>query len=248
MPRSPKAIEPPASSAARARPRRRLQPDERRELILSQATRFFAEHGFEALTRDLARRIGVSEALIYRYFPTKEDLIDKVYERVYLARWDPHWEALIADRSLSLGERLKTYYRSYLATFDNYTWIRISVYSGLRGNSLIHRYLGIIHDRIIVGIMRELRHDCGLAPIDALAMSKTDLELVWNLHGAVIYFLMRRYVFQIDPSNDNDTIADQAVDQMLDATKQMLVQRHAAASPRPRPHRPRPRPTTARSG
>jgi len=35
-----------------------------------------AEHGFHGTpTRELARRAGVSEALVFRHFPTKEDLI-----------------------------------------------------------------------------------------------------------------------------------------------------------------------------
>ena len=63
----------------------RLSPAARQEAILSEAIIFFAEHGFEAQTRDLASQIGVSQALIYRYFRTKADLIDKVYQRIYMS-------------------------------------------------------------------------------------------------------------------------------------------------------------------
>ena len=53
----------------------RLPSDERRDCILDAAVRVFAERGFHgATTRELARAAGVSEALMFRHFPTKEDL------------------------------------------------------------------------------------------------------------------------------------------------------------------------------
>lgn len=53
----------------------RLPSDERRGLILDAALGVFAERGFHgATTRELAKAAGVSEALMFRHFPTKEDL------------------------------------------------------------------------------------------------------------------------------------------------------------------------------
>lgn len=212
----------------------RLTPADRQEMILTEAMRFFAEHGFEALTRDLAKRIGVSQALIYRYFRTKEELIDQVYQRLYMSRWDPYWETLLVDRSIPLALRLQEFYRRYVSTFDNYTWMRVSVYSGLRGNNLVQRYLKIIHDRVIQVVMRELRYECGLPPLAPARVPKVDLELVWNLHGSFIYLLMRRYVFQIDPPADNDALAEQTINQVLPGTVRALQQRYAADARRNR--------------
>jgi hypothetical protein len=39
-------------------------------------------------TRDLARRLGVTQPLLYRYFPSKDDLIKEVYRTVYLEPFD----------------------------------------------------------------------------------------------------------------------------------------------------------------
>lgn len=204
----------------------RLSPEDREEMILKEAVGFFAEHGFEALTRDLARRIGVSQALIYRYFRSKEELIERVYQRLYISRWNPHWEELLIDRDVVLAARLKAFYKSYLSTFDDYAWMRISVYSGLRGNSLVRRYLKLIRDRVILVVMRELRHECGLEPQAPADIPKLDVELVWNLHATIIYLLMRRHVFQIEPCSANDAIAEQVVDQLLLGTLQTLSFRY----------------------
>jgi AcrR family transcriptional regulator len=47
-----------------------------RELIAATARRLFAERGFEAVpVAEIARAAEVSEATIFNYFPTKEDLV-----------------------------------------------------------------------------------------------------------------------------------------------------------------------------
>ena len=51
---------------------RRLSPDDRRREFVAKATEFFAEEGFGGGTRDLARRLGVTQPLLYRYFPSKD--------------------------------------------------------------------------------------------------------------------------------------------------------------------------------
>ena len=54
---------------------RRLEPDERREQILTCAVRLFGERPYaEVSTTDLARAAGVARGLINHYFGTKKDL------------------------------------------------------------------------------------------------------------------------------------------------------------------------------
>jgi AcrR family transcriptional regulator len=67
-------------------PRPRLAADDRRGQILAAAFELFAERGFHgARTRDLARRAGVSEALVFRHFPNKEALIRAILDRAGFA-------------------------------------------------------------------------------------------------------------------------------------------------------------------
>jgi AcrR family transcriptional regulator len=83
----------------------RLTATDRRSQILAAAMELFSERGFHGTkTRDLARTAGVSEALLFRHFPTKEALIHAILENVterYLRmeakiRGIPPREALIA--------------------------------------------------------------------------------------------------------------------------------------------------------
>ena len=56
-----------------APPSRRLPADERRAQILREAARLFGSHGFNGTTtRDVATEVGITEAALYRYFPSKE--------------------------------------------------------------------------------------------------------------------------------------------------------------------------------
>ncbi len=62
-------------------PRLRLPAGDRRSQILAAAIQVFAEQGFHGTrTRELARCAGVSEALIFRHFPTKQALIGAILE------------------------------------------------------------------------------------------------------------------------------------------------------------------------
>jgi AcrR family transcriptional regulator len=54
-------------------PTRRLPADERRAQVLREASRLFGSHGFSGTTtRDIAAAVGITEAALYRYYPSKE--------------------------------------------------------------------------------------------------------------------------------------------------------------------------------
>src|SRR5438445_12861525 len=57
----------------------RLSAEERREAIVTAALPLFARKGFaNTTTRELADAAGVSEALIYKHFPSKESLYAEI--------------------------------------------------------------------------------------------------------------------------------------------------------------------------
>lgn len=54
---------------------KRISAIDRRQQIIAVATTLFARQGFEGTTtREIATKAGVSEAIIFRHFPTKENL------------------------------------------------------------------------------------------------------------------------------------------------------------------------------
>lgn len=64
-------------------PRTRLAADERRKLIVDIALKALATDGFEGLrTRDVAALAKINTATLHHYFPTKEDLVRAIAERL----------------------------------------------------------------------------------------------------------------------------------------------------------------------
>src|SRR6266850_737423 len=79
--------------------RSRLTAERRREQILDSAVTVFGRKGFEgATTRALAREAGVSEAMIFRFFPDKAALYRAIIDRFIAASGDPFPRAAAAKR------------------------------------------------------------------------------------------------------------------------------------------------------
>lgn len=210
-----------------------MSPEQRERMIVDGAIDFFAANGFASDTRALAEHLGVSQSLVFHYFPTKEALIDKIYDEVFLARWKVEWEAMLSDRASGLRERLKRFYRDYYATADRYEWIRISLYSALRDIDINSRYHRRVRERIIRRIVRELREELGCASPKARVRQQEE-QLVYNLHAAVIYHLIRKHIYKMPLPGDTGPMIEAHVDQFMNSApesfRQVLRQRPRAGS------------------
>jgi len=194
--------------------RQRLAPDARQQQILEGAIAYFAEFGFDGGTRALAQHLGISQSLLFRYFPTKASLVDRVYEVVFLQRWNSRWQGLLTDRSRPLPERLKAFYKDYNHSIDRYEVIRISLFSALRKESISQRYVARLREQLIVPIVAECRAHLGL-PAAAGLLSPLEEQLVLSLHATIIYGIMRRHVFDVAPPLDEDFLIDLYVDSFV---------------------------------
>jgi len=192
---------------------KRLSPDERRREFVAKATEFFSEEGFGGGTRALARRLGVTQPLLYRYFPSKDDLIKEVYRTVYLDPLETGWEKLLTDRSRPLRDRLLEFYRTYTDAIFTRKWLRIYLYSGLKGLDINRWYVGMVKDKILTRIIRECRHEVGLAVQSK--PSPAELELAWVLHGGIFYYGVRKYIYESPVLEDKDRVIGDALDVFL---------------------------------
>ena len=213
----------------------RLSAALREQHIVEEAVRYFAEVGFGGDTRELAKRLGVTQSLLYRYFPSKEALINRVYELVYMGRWNPFWESVIADRSLPLAERLTRHYTEYAKAALTRDWVRIFMFSGLRGEDINRRYLAVLRERILVPIATELRHEFKLPGTDVLPLSGAEVELVWSLNARIFYFGQRIWIFDVPLEEPLDELIRVTVEHFLagarDTLPRLVKQARAAAAP-----------------
>ncbi len=166
--------------------RQRLSPIDREQQIVAGAIDFFSRRGLDAQIRDLAKEIGIAHTLLYHYFPTKQALIDRVYEELFVGRWDSAWEALL-DGPLPLEEKLCALYESYLAVILTPEWIRIIVGSGLSDGVIPTRYFAMMRERFFPRIIRETRK--AFAIRSRAKPGVREQALLMGLHGGLIYSL-----------------------------------------------------------
>lgn len=191
--------------------RKRMSPEDRESMIVEEAINFFAEQGLEGKTRDLAKRLDITQPLLYRYFPSKEKLIERVYQEVYVQRWNPKWDDLITDRDQPLKKRLIEFYKDYAGAVYDFVWVRIFVYSGLKGVDINDRYLTIIKEKVLQPVCAELRHAHGLPTTEDLPIGPEELELAWGLHGMFFYRAVRHYAYGLPLTEDIDAAIENDV-------------------------------------
>jgi AcrR family transcriptional regulator len=173
--------------------RRRLGVAERERQIVDGAVRFFAENGFAGQLRYLARSVGVTHALLYHYFPTKQALIDRVYEELFESRWKPGWDALLDDPELEVEDKLTTFYDDYVNQTLSREFTRIFVFSGLEDHSITDRFFAMLRARLFPRLVRETRRHRGSSARGR--PSRRELELLAGLHGGFFYIAMRRWIY-----------------------------------------------------
>jgi AcrR family transcriptional regulator len=78
----------------------RPKSEDKRNAILNAATRLFAERGLATPTSEISKRAGVAEGTLFKYFETKDELINHLYrgiklELAHAMMWDfPRKESL----------------------------------------------------------------------------------------------------------------------------------------------------------
>jgi len=211
-----------ATEAATDNTRRttRMLPVERKKELLARAIEYFSEAGFDGGTRALAQRIGITQPLIYRYFPSKDDLINEVYNSVYVAQWKDSWTVQLGDRDLTLQRRLTEFYHDYAQVVFNRTWMRIFFFAGLKGLDINTRYIERVVNNLLVPICRECRAHLGV--LSDAAITEAELELVWLMHGAIFYQGIREHVYGMSAKIDHDRSARSAIDMYLSLAKEAI--------------------------
>lgn len=120
----------------RGSPLSRFSRQERQASIISAAAALFAANGFKGTTtREIAKRSGISEALLFKYFPTKRDLYAAILAEKSLLS-----ELLAAvDEAARKGDDLRVFtqiagYR--IQQHKDPTLFRLLLFSALEGHEL----------------------------------------------------------------------------------------------------------------
>jgi hypothetical protein len=108
---------------------------------------------------------------------------------------------------------LQEFYRDYTNVIFKRKWMRIYLYSGLKGLDINRWYVGVVREQILTRIIRECRHEMGLS-----AQSRPtapELELAWVFHSGIFYHGVRKYIYESPVLEDKEQMISDALDAFL---------------------------------
>ncbi|HEY1944877.1 MAG TPA: TetR/AcrR family transcriptional regulator [Roseiarcus sp.] len=183
--------------------RTRMASQDRRRQILDKAADFFAQYGLTAQTRGLATACGISQRLLYRYFPTKDVLIEEVYRAAIAGPFKAVWFSELSDRNKPLEERLNHFYKDYFATIFTSRWLRLFMHASLADVGMAPNYTSSMILQLLEMIVAEAACEQDVAtPLN----KDVQHEIGWTLHGALSHYAIRRHIYGFAQHAPEDTV------------------------------------------
>ena len=104
-------------------------------------------------------------------------------------------------------------------------WLRIYLYSGLKGLDINRWYVGVVRDKILTRIIRECRHEAGLPP--ETKPTASELEMAWVFHSGIFYYGVRKYIYESPVLEDKEQMISNALDAFLAGFERVFGTRNA---------------------
>ncbi len=119
---------------------KRLKATERKAVILAVAKVLFSDKGYHGVSVDeIARRVGVSPAILYRHFPSKEALYEEVLNQIACKR-ESYVEAVVQSDG-SFSELLRMITRRYVESVSrDPDYLRMELQSALEGSEATRQF------------------------------------------------------------------------------------------------------------
>jgi AcrR family transcriptional regulator len=210
---------PPKSTEAVPRPPRMPGEDRRRQL-LRVAVESFAQNGFSGTkTKDIAAAAGVSEAILFRHFASKEDLYHAILDEKEATmgdRWFVEMNELAErrdDRGLfqHVGRQLIRSFR------EDAAFHRLLLYASLEG----HLLADLFHERFGLPMGDFLRRYVTLRQQEGAFRECDPGAAVMFAIGSMVHYAMARHVLGAKNfPHAEETIVDQFVDLILGGLEQ----------------------------
>ena len=190
----------------------RMHGEDRRQQLLDVAVDVFARQGFGGTkTKDIAAAAGVSEAIVFRHFSSKEDL----YHAILDAKEDKHGAPEFVDILRTFADRrddagLFQYVGSAIVRSfrEDPAFHRLMLYASLEG----HLLAGLFRERFGLPIIDYLRRYIVLRQKEGAFRAMDPQIAVMFMTGSIMHLAMVRHVFQCKkPHISEDTAVREMV-------------------------------------
>ncbi len=186
----------------------RMAAEDRRRQIVRVAVRLFSERGFRGTTtKEIAQAAGVSEAIIFRHFTTKDELYSAIIDH-------KSCEGAASDLSCTVAEMIKGGVAEAVATKDDRAvfeglalgmmehhqedqdFLRILMYSALEGHQLTQmfwdRNVRVMYE-FLGAYIRERQREGAFRDVDPLVV-------VRSFTGSIIHHSLNNILWDKDPA------------------------------------------------
>ena len=196
-----------------------MQGTDRRQQLIETALDVFSRKGFDgATTKEIAVEAGVTEAIIFRHFPTKQAL----YSAVVMAKRDPaEVEAWIASVK-SFVERnddaglFREIARVILACYrDDPRHERVMLYAALEG----HLQTLVEHRRFSLPIMKLLTDYVARRQREGALKPGPPKAVILAIAGMASHFAMVTGLFGFETGVKDDEMVDAFVNILMDGVR-----------------------------
>ena len=160
---------------------RRASAGDRQATLISAAASLFAAKGFNGTTtKEIAKAVGVSEALVFKYFPTKRTLYAAILaEKVTVNELLDVVEVAVAKRD---DHRVFTMIASYrIRPGADSTFLRLLLFSALEGHELSELFFGKHHQVFydyLAAYIRTRIEDGAFRSVDPLLAARAFIGMV----------------------------------------------------------------------
>lgn len=193
-------------------PSNRLPGEERRKQIIEAAIDLFSRKGFKGTTtKEIAQAVGVTEAIIFRHFATKEALYTAIIDhRLQCANesgWFAEFEALMeGDDDEGLFRRLA---EAIIAiTRDDVKFERLMLYAALEGNEMAVLY----KQRLALPFIEKLQAFIKRRQQAGALMNAHPHVLIGALVGMAAHYAQHRYLWPCHKNEGMELSDEEAVD------------------------------------
>ena len=197
----------------------RMPGDDRRRQLLKAAIESFAQKGFSGTkTKDIAAAAGVSEAILFRHFSSKEDL----YHAILDTKGPDDGNRLMEELEAMAERRDDAAFFQALATRivesfrDDPAFHRLLLYASLEG----HLLASLFRARFGLPMGNFLRRYIVLRQKEGAFYKCDPNTAITFLFGAIVHFAMNRYLFDMkDQPVDDETVVKELATLVLRGIK-----------------------------
>jgi AcrR family transcriptional regulator len=203
----------------------RASAGNRQASLIAAAASLFAAKGFNGTTtKEIAKAAGVSEALVFKYFPTKRMLYAAILaEKVTVNELLDVVEAAVTKRD---DHRVFTMIASYRIRSDvDSTFLRLLLFSALEGHELSELFFGkhhkVFYDYLAAYIRTRIK-DGAFRSVDPLLAARAFI-------GMVVHHRLLHEIFGVPMHQSHEDTVATYVDLFLAGLIKMPISRKSSS-------------------